>query len=147
MKVSKTNGTKEAGATRKKPSAPAVDGAFAESLKETQGNSVASPVVEGGMVGGVGSAFAVQEVPDALDRRTRKIAITYGEDLLHRLDELKLGVLSGSVSKERLTELAQNLRQKRQSCDDEKLNQIIAEIELRAEVEIAKLSRKPKPYS
>ena len=147
MKVSKTGGTKEAGGTRKKTPSQGADGAFAESLKGVQGGGEAPPVVESGMVGNVESVFSVQEVPDALDQRTRKIAMTYGEDLLQRLDDLKLEVLSGSVSKEKLTDLAQNLRQKRQSSDDAKLNEIIAEIELRAEVEIAKLSRRPKPIS
>ena len=147
MKISKTGGTKESGGTRKKLAAQGADGGFAKSLKGIQGSSEAAPVVESGMVGNVESVFSVQEVPDALDQRTRKIAMTYGEDLLQRLDDLKLEVLSGSVSKEKLTDLAQNLRQKRQSSDDEKLNKIIAEIELRAEVEIAKLSRRPKPVS
>jgi hypothetical protein len=41
--------------------------------------------------------------------------------------------------------LAQRLRQKRQQSDDPKLNAIIDEIELRAEVEIAKLTRDRSP--
>ncbi len=142
MKVSKTGAPGETGATRKKSSNSSVDGAFAESLKETQGGSESGPAVESGMVGNVGSVFSIQEVPDALDPRTRKMAMAYGEDLLIRLDELKLGVLNGYFSKERLTDLAQNLRQKRQESDDPALNDLISEIELRAEVEIAKLSRR-----
>lgn len=147
MKVSKTGGTNEAGGTRKKGPAKGSDGAFANSLKGVQSGADAHRVVESGMVGNVESVFSIQEVPDALDPRTRKIAMTYGEDLLQRLDDLKLEVLSGAVSKEKLTDLAHSLRQKRQSSDDNKLNEIIAEIELRAEVEIAKLSRRPKPNS
>ncbi len=147
MKVSKTGGTSEAGGTRKKSNSQNADGAFAESLKGVQGGSDAAPAVETGRVGTVDSVFSIQEVPDALDERTRKIAISYGEDLLYRLDDLKLQVLDGAVSKEKLTGLAQNLRQKRQSTDDPRLNEIIEEIELRAEVEIAKLSRKPNPVA
>jgi len=37
--------------------------------------------------------------------------------------------------------LAQSMRQQRRQSDDPQLNQIIDEIELRAEVEIAKLTR------
>ena len=65
----------------------------------------------------------------------------YGDDLLNRLDDLRLAILDGVLSKDKLTELAHNLRQKRQNSDDPKLNEIINEIELRAEVEIAKLTR------
>ena len=50
----------------------------------------------------------------------------------------------GRFSKEKLADLAQRLRQKRQQSTDPKLNEIIHEIELRAEVEIAKYSRRPQ---
>ena len=65
----------------------------------------------------------------------------YGDDLLNRLDDLRLAILDGVLSKDKLTELAHNLRQKRQNSDDPKLNEIINEIELRAEVEVEKLTR------
>ena len=65
----------------------------------------------------------------------------YGDDLLNRLDDLRLAILDGVLSKDKLTELVHNLRQKRQNSDDPKLNEIINEIELRAEVEVAKLTR------
>jgi hypothetical protein len=65
----------------------------------------------------------------------------YGDDLLNRLDDLRLAILDGVLSKDKPTELAHNLRQKRQNSDDHKLNEIINEIELRAEVEVAKLTR------
>ena len=65
----------------------------------------------------------------------------YGDDLLNRLDDLRLAILDGVLSKDKLTELAHNLRQKRQNSDDPKLNEIIDEIELRVEVEVAKLTR------
>ena len=144
MKVSKTGGPKEAGPTRKKAPVSDAGGAFAESLKSVQGEAGAAPAVESGLVGNVDALYAVQEVPDSLDQRSRKIAVTYGKDLLDRLDDIKIGVLNGTMPKEKLTDLAQYLRQKRQASDDDSLNEIIAEIELRAEVEIAKLSRRPK---
>jgi len=142
MKVSKTGGTKDARATSKKGPIPDNGEVFSESLKSAQGATTLATVVGSGMVSNVDALFSLQEAPDAMDPRSRKLAITYGEDLLKRLDELKLGVLNGSMPKEKLTDLAQYLRQKRQSCDDFLLNEIISEIELRAEVEIAKLSRR-----
>jgi len=145
MKVSKTGGTKETRSTSKKGLVSDSGEAFSESLKSAQGGTALASIVGSGMVGNVDALFSVQESPDAIDPRSRKQAITYGEDLLRRLDELKLGVLNGSMPKEKLTDLAQYLRQKRQSSDDLLLNEIISEIELRAEVEIAKLSRRANP--
>jgi hypothetical protein len=145
MKVSKTGGTKETRSASKKGPVSDSGEAFSESLKSAQGGTALASIVGSGMVGNVDALFSVQEAPDAIDPRSRKQAITYGEDLLRRLDELKLGVLNGSMPKEKLTDLAQYLRQKRQSSDDLLLNEIISEIELRAEVEIAKLSRRANP--
>jgi len=145
MKVSKTGGTKETRSTSKKGLVSDSGEAFSESLKSAQGGTALASIVGSGVVGNVDALFSVQEAPDAIDLRSRKQAITYGEDLLRRLDELKLGVLNGSMPKEKLTDLAQYLRQKRQSSDDLLLNEIISEIELRAEVEIAKLSRRANP--
>ncbi len=142
MNVSKIGGPKEPQGTRKKGSVSGTSGAFADSLKTAQTETESAPVTESGTVGNVSSVFAVQEVPDALEQRSRKQAMIYGNDLLERLDQLKIGVLDGSIPKEKLTDLAHHLRQKRQSSSDERLNEIIAEIELRAEVEIAKLSRR-----
>ena len=145
MKISKTGGAKETRSTSKKGPVSDSGEAFSKSLKSAQGETALASVVGSGIVGNVDALFSVQEAPDAMDSRSRKQAITYGEDLLRRLDELKLGVLNGSMPKEKLTDLAQYLRQKRQSSDDLLLNEIISEIELRAEVEIAKLSRRANP--
>ena len=65
----------------------------------------------------------------------------YGGDLLDRLEDLRIGILSGAYPKQKLVDLAHRLRKKRQASDDPRLNEIIEEIELRAEVEIAKLTR------
>jgi hypothetical protein len=141
MKISKVGGTKEPSAARKKDKASGSDSGFADRLRETQGAGEVSPSGESGGVGAVESVFALQEVPDATDGRSRTILKDYGNDMLDRLDELRLGILNGVFSKDRLAELAQNMRQKRLDSDDPQLNALIKEIEMRAEIEIAKLTR------
>ncbi len=143
MKISKVGGAKETSAGRKrdKASGSGSGSEFAVRLRETQELGEAPPIESSG-VGAVDSVFAVQEVPDATDGRSRAILSDYGNDMLDRLEELRIGILNGVFSKERLADLAQNLRKKRQNSDDVQLNEVIEEIELRAEVEIAKLMRK-----
>jgi len=85
--------------------------------------------------------FAVQANADATDHRSRGLVVGYGNDLLNRLEQIRLGLLVGRISKERLQEMARRLREKRQTSDDPRLEELIKEIELRAEVEIAKLTR------
>lgn len=143
MKISKVGPAGESASTKRKKSA-AKDGAFADQVRDVAATGeVESPhAVDGpSQVGAVESVVAVQEVPDATDGRSRKMLRQYGDELLDRLDELRLAILAGAVSKERLAELAHRLREKRRQSDDPRLNEIIDEIELRAEVEVAKLTR------
>ena len=140
MKISKVGSSKQVASTKKKRSA-ANAGDFAEQVRGSGAVSGAQALDGAGAVGTVDAVLAVQEVPDATDGRSKGVLFQYGGDLLDRLDELRLAILAGVVSKERLTELAQKLRQKRQETNDPRLNEIIEEIELRAEVEVAKLTR------
>ena len=65
-----------------------------------------------------------------------------GEDILDPLKGLRLSLLAGSVPKNKVVGIARLMRAQRQAPDDPRLNKIIDEIELRAEVEIAKLTRR-----
>jgi len=143
MKVSRVGPTKELGVAKKKSKVQGAGPAFTDSLKDVQGASAASGVLDTSSVSGVDAMLAAQEIPvTQSNERSRKKLQDYGDDLLDRLDDLRLGILLGAYSKDKLAELAQRLRQKRDSSEDRKLNEIIAEIELRVEVEIAKFTRK-----
>ena len=67
--------------------------------------------------------------------------MNHGNDLLDRLEQLRMSVLTGAISKDRLQELARTMRERKVQSDDPRLNDLVAEIELRVEVEIAKLTR------
>ncbi|NQU60538.1 MAG: flagellar assembly protein FliX [Rhodospirillales bacterium] len=143
MKISKVDSSKQAASTKKKK-AVATDGEFAEQVLGLAGVGAADApqAMEGaGSVGAVDSIYAVQEVPDATDGRSKGLLKQFGNDILDSLDELRLAILTGAISKEKLQGLAKKLREKRQLSDDPRLNEIIDEIELRAEVEVAKLTR------
>lgn len=118
---------------------------FAQHLSEAIGGVEEAGVVESPVtVSGVDALLAVQAATDATDdearRKARKRLYERGETILERLDELRHGLLTGSLPKERLIELAQLVRGKRDQVDDPLLAQLLDEIELRAEVELAKLS-------
>jgi len=143
MKISKVDSANKVGSVKKKKAA-ASDGDFADQVRGVAGSAgadSAQATESATSAGAVDSIFAVQEVPDAMDERSRKVLAQYGDDLLGRLDELHLAILAGVISKDKLAELAQKLRAKRQASDDPRLNEIIEEIELRCEVEVAKFTR------
>ena len=83
--------------------------------------------------------LGAQEI-DADEGGRRGAARRYGSDLLDRLSELRIEILDGRVSPSRLAVLGQALRDGRRRCGDAGLDAILEELELRVEVEIAKLT-------
>jgi len=100
----------------------------------------AGPVAAGAGVTGVGSLealIALQEVGTPLERRRR--AAARGERLLDALDNIKIGLLEGALPHGAIDSLALEAKAQRALTDDPRLDAILAEIETRAAVELAKL--------
>jgi hypothetical protein len=83
--------------------------------------------------------FSLQEVEDELSGRRR--AMARGDSLLDALDGLRLALLDGAMPRAQLAALGQLAQQHAALVDDPRLAAILAEIELRAAVELAKLER------
>ena len=142
MKISKAATNKQTTTTKKKGSAKT--GEFAEQVRgvaSTDNIDIAQSSESSSPLGAVESILAAQEVSNTLAGRSKSVLVQYGDQLLDYLDEIKLAILYGAIPKDKLTNLAQILREKRKVCDDPRLNNIIDEIELRVEVEVAKLTR------
>jgi len=92
-------------------------------------------------IAGVDTLLALQSVGDVNEREARKRMIRRGEEILDKLEELRHGLLIGSMSREKLEGLSKTVRLSREDCADPRLGAILDEIELRAEVELAKLAR------
>jgi len=87
----------------------------------------------------VDGLFALQEVAeDARGRRRR--AVQRGSAVLDRLDDLRLGLLSGRMSAREIGELTRLVASERALVDDPRLSAVLDEIDLRAQVELAKLA-------
>jgi hypothetical protein len=118
-------------------------GAFAKALSDTQQSHGPSMPVSVGFTD-LNTVLALQEAPDATRGRARKRAQERGNMMLDQLEEIRLGLLLGTIPMAKLEQLATLVRAKREQIDDPKLLAILDEIELRAAVELAKLSR-PAP--
>lgn len=143
MKITTLETNRRTENSRGKTTTRGASGAFASTLQSATSSPSATALGGASSVFSVGSILSVQETLDATGETAKNKLRRFGNDVLDHLDDLRLGILEGTVSKERLTELARMLREKRQQTDDPRLNTVIDEIELRAEVEIAKLTRKP----
>lgn len=92
-------------------------------------------------ISGVDVLVALQGVEDKTERRRR--AVRRGRNALDALDALKVGLLSGSLDQAALNRLqAATAELGNPTGDDPGLDQVLAEIDLRVRVEIAKLSRR-----
>tara|TARA_R110000787_G_scaffold49111_5_gene117966 strand:- start:79972 stop:80406 length:435 start_codon:yes stop_codon:yes gene_type:complete len=115
---------------------------FAEALTSLSSAEDTPEMESMASVDSIGGLLSLQEAPDAEDRPARRRAVTHGSSLLDGLEEIRLGLLTGSIPMEKLGRLAQALRSRKGQSGDAELEDLIAQIELRTEVELAKLQRR-----
>jgi hypothetical protein len=138
MRIPASNGTALAPA-----SAPAARRTPSAGFAVSEENAPRSAAAAGSLrtVGGIDALIALQGVDgveDPLERRKR--AVKRGRLALDVLDELKIGLLGGALSASLLTKLQAAAAQLKLASGNADLDQVLGEIELRVEVEIAKLA-------
>lgn len=106
---------------------------FAKHLDETSETSGPHGVSGAGAISGV---LGVQEVDDALAHASR--GKMRAQDILDRLEDLRMELLTGSISVEKLKQLSRVVNARRNQLNDPRLTAILDEIDLRAQVELAK---------
>lgn len=90
-----------------------------------------SPVVS------IESLIALQENEDS--RQAKKAATARADELLDVLADMRLGLLEGAIPLRALQRLGSTLERTRANTGDPRLESILNEVEIRAEVEKAKL--------
>lgn len=109
---------------------------FSGHIKETAGQTSPQSVGGTGPIASVDALLALQGVPDSTEGRSK--GLMRAEDMLDILEDVRKGILLGVVSMANLKNLAGLARDQQNKTDDPRLNDILADIELRAEVELAK---------
>jgi hypothetical protein len=132
MRVNGPNGT----ALASSPTVARRSGAGTFSLSEGNAPQAQAPAVALRTLGGIDALIALQGVEDAVERRRR--AVKHGRRALDALDELKLGLLSGALDQATLLRLKAVAADLKDGSGDEKLDQVLGEIDLRVAVELAK---------
>lgn len=88
-------------------------------------------------VGGIEALMAMQGVEDVTERRRR--AVRRGRSALDALDGLKLALLEGRLDGLALNRLRAAATAMREASGDPRIDAVLAEIDLRVEVELAKI--------
>lgn len=89
-------------------------------------------------IGGIDALIALQGVEDKTERRRH--AVKRGRLALDALDELKIGLLGGTLTPATLNKLHSAATYLKEGSGEGDLDGVLEEIELRVEVEIAKIS-------
>lgn len=130
------------------PATPAASSGTRRSASGTfsldSGNTTRPASATSGMrvIGGIDALLALQGVDEPGERR--KKAVRRGRTALDALDALKLGLLSGTLDTAALARLKSVTGGLAEPTGDAGLDTVLAEIELRVEVELAKIGM-PQP--
>lgn len=136
MKIDPTGPLGARPAKMRERASAARNGEFAKQL----GGEPSTPSVGGGApISAVDALLVLQEVEDSTSEQANSRARARGQVLLERLDEIRHGLLTGVIPRRTLDALAQIAREQRDAATDPKLAEVLGDIELRAEVELAKL--------
>ncbi|HEX3938762.1 MAG TPA: flagellar assembly protein FliX [Xanthobacteraceae bacterium] len=132
MRVDGISRTGMAGAPTASRRAPG--GGF--SLSQTEAPPPQNSAVALRTVGGIDALLALQGVEDPAERRRR--AVKHGRRALDALDELKIGLLAGTLDQATMLRLKSVAVDLHDLSGDGRLDQVLAEIDLRVAVELAK---------
>lgn len=111
--------------------------AFSKQVSGDAATESATGVSGSAPIAAVDALWALQEVPDATTGRSK--GLIRADEMLEMLEEVRKGILLGAISAPNLRKLADMARNQKSDTGDEKLDSLLREIELRAEVELAKL--------
>ena len=134
MRIYGSNGT-AAVATTPSGRRPAAEGF---SLGQTDAARAAPSPSALRTVGGIDALIALQGIEDATERRRH--AVKRGRLALDALDELKIGLLGGDLAPATLGRLKAAAAHLKDGSGDAGLDGVLGEIELRVEVELAKMA-------
>ena len=110
-----------------------------EGFTLSEGAAASEPTAKTGVrtIGGIDTLIALQGVEAPAERRRR--AVARGRTALDALDALKIGLLSGEVDAGMVARLKSAMSGLKDGSGDPLLDEVLAEIDLRVEVELAKM--------
>lgn len=139
MKVSgpkgpnKTQGTKKSG---KKGGSSELSG-FSALISTKAGDAEAATASKG--IASINNLLAVQEADDPSKRAAKQRMAKRGHDILDALEQIKMALINGNLRYSHLENINDMVARNRERIDDPEMAALLDEIDLRAQVEMAKL--------
>lgn len=137
MKVNGPGGVKGPSKTNKKDKSSSSDTSFGDMVSKGTTQSAATTTAQS--IAMVDSLLAVQEAEDPTERKARRRMHQRSSTLLDELDKIRMGMLNGSLTVGHMIDIADVVASHREKIADPALTAVMDEIDLRAQVELAKL--------
>ncbi len=138
MKVEGPNKSQEAGKSKKKSGVSGDESGFGALISDGAGES--SGAQQTRSIAHVDALLALQSVEDPTERTARGRMQKRANTILDELDRLRNALLSGRLTVGHVLDIADVVASHREKISDPALTALLDEIDLRAQVEIAKLT-------
>ncbi|AGH98450.1 flagellar assembly protein FliX [Micavibrio aeruginosavorus] len=137
MKIEGPNKTSQTSSTRSKDKAGATGASFGDFM--TGGTAETAAPATARAIAQVDALLAAQEVEDPAARAARRRMVGRADSVLDQLEAIRLGLLTGTLTVGDILNIADVVAQHRERIQDPGLTAILDEIDLRAQIEIAKM--------
>lgn len=137
MKVEGPQRTSQSGPAKKKDRAGEADGSFGSLVTGAAGGPAGTAATQS--IASVDVLLAAQGADDPAQRGARQRMRQRADSLLRELDGLKAALLTGRLTVGHVIDIADVIASHREKVMDPRLTAILDEIDLRAQIELAKL--------
>lgn len=139
MKIEGPGGPNKTSSAKKATSISGVDAAFFRGLLATDDVDAAPAATPTQQIAHIDSLLAIQGAEDPTERAAQGRAKGRARELLAELDKIRTGMLVGNLTVGHMIDVADVVASHRDKIHDPQLTELLDEVDLRAQVEIAKL--------
>ena len=136
MKIEGPSKSQGAGGS-KKSGKVGTDGSFEDFIASApKGTGSAAPTHS---IARVDALLSVQAAESPTERAAKKRMVQRGDDILKELDKLRHALLTGGLTIGQVVDIADVVASQRERVTDPRLTAILDEVDLRAQIEMAKI--------
>ncbi len=139
MKIEGPSKTQKTSKSDKTGKAGKADGTFGAMVTGAAQETSAAAATQS--IAKVDALLAVQGAESATERSAKRRMRERGDSILRKLDNLRLGILTGNLTIGQVVDIADVVASHREKINDPKLTALLDEIDLRAQIEIAKMRK------
>lgn len=140
MKIQGPGPTQKTSKTKKASSSGSSDGAdFSAFVDSAGGSSDAAGANPTQNIAAVDALLMVQETDDPASRASKGRMRQRSTNVLQELEKIRMAMLTGNLTVGHMIDIADVVSSHRETVDDPALTAIMDEIDLRAQVELAKM--------